>query len=202
MEQRVLTRLNKRKLTLGVFFGVLLAASSASSLWIAAPALLPWTLDPTNPGVSLEDVERKVIQRYPKPQITPASLAEMLANGNVTLFDVRTQEEFDAGHLPGAIRIEPGATAKEIVKLHGDRLDDGPVVFYCAVGVRSSRMMVRARQEITPLARYGAYNLRGGVFRWTADGRTMVRGDEQGAAHPFDEDWGELLARTLKDQRR
>ncbi len=201
MGQCVLTHLSKRKLLLGVAVSIFLAASSASSVLIASPALLPWTLDPTNPRVSLEDVEHKVIRRYRMPQITPASLAEMLANGNVTLFDVRTREEFDAGHLPGAIRVEPGATAKEIIKLHGDRLDDGPVVFYCAVGVRSSRMMFQTQRQIAPLARYGAYNLRGGVFRWTADGRQMVRGGEQGAAHPFSEDWGELLARTLKDQR-
>jgi rhodanese-related sulfurtransferase len=201
MGQYVLTRLNKRKLLLGVAASIVLGASSAGSVLIAAPALLPWTLDPTNPRVSLEDIERKVIRRYRMPQITPASLAEMLANGKVTLLDVRSREEFDAGHLPGAIRVEPGATAEEIIKLHGDRLDDGPVVFYCAVGVRSSRMMVQTRRQIAPLARYGAYNLRGGVFRWTADGRPMVRGGEQGVAHPFNDDWGELLARTLKDQR-
>lgn len=201
MGPSVLTRLIKRKLPLGVAVGVVLASMSASSVLIAAPAFLPWTLDPTNPRVSLEDVERKVIRRYRMPQITPSSLAEMLANGNVTLLDVRTREEFDAGHLPGAIRVEPGATAEEIIKLHGDKLDDGPVVFYCAVGVRSSRMMVQTRRQIVPLARYGAYNLRGGIFRWTADGRPMVRGGEQGVAHPFNQDWGELLARTLMDQR-
>ena len=178
----MLTRSSKRKLLIGVAVSVVLAASSASSVLIAAPALAPWRLDPSNPRVSLEDVERKVIRRYRMPQITPASLAEMLANGNVTLLDIRTREEFDAGHLPGAIRIEPGATAEEIIKLHGDRLDDGPVVFYCAVGVRSSRMMVQTRRQVAPLARYGAYNLRGGVFRWTADGRPMVRGGEQGVA--------------------
>jgi rhodanese-related sulfurtransferase len=185
-----------RTLLAGFVVGAGLAVGATVLVSTAAPVLQPWTLDPTSPEVSLDDVEREVIRRYPVPDIAPSTLAGLLARGDTTLFDVRTQEEYDAGHLPGAIRIEPGTSAAAILAAHRDRLDDGPVVFYCAVGVRSSRMLMVTLRELAPHARDGIYNLRGGVFRWTADNRTLVRGSQPGTAHPYDDSWGQLLARS------
>ncbi len=168
----------------------------AALIWSRMTVPGPWWLDPADPRVSLEDVEREVAQRYPVPDIAPATLAGMLAGGKVVLFDVRTEEEFTAGHLPDAIRVEPGMGAEEFLSLHRERLDGAPVVFYCAVGVRSSQMMMRTLERIVPHAGKGVFNLRGGIFRWTADGRVLVRGNKPGQAHPFDEGWGKLLTRS------
>jgi rhodanese-related sulfurtransferase len=185
-------------LTVGVF---VLAACAVSLAPTFAPSLAPWTLDPVDPKVSLEDVEREVIRRYPVADITSTTLAGMLARGEVTLFDVRTPEEFDMGHLPGAIRIEPGSSADDILSRHRDKLKDRPVVFYCAVGVRSSAVMMKTLTQLAPHANAAVYNLRGGVFRWTAEGRALVRVKGQdtkpGEAHHYDERWGRLLARTI-----
>jgi rhodanese-related sulfurtransferase len=194
-------QITKRALLIGAAGGLALVAGAAALVSAASPTLRPWTLDPADPQVSLDDVEREVIRRYPVPDIAPSTLAAMLARGEATLFDVRTQEEYEAGHLPGAIRIEPGSSAAEILAAHRDRLDDGPVVFYCAVGVRSSRIMMATLREIAPHTKAGVYNLRGGIFRWTSDGRALVKGAEPGPPpgrpHPFDKNWGQLLARTL-----
>jgi rhodanese-related sulfurtransferase len=189
---------SRRVLLTGAAAGAVLAASAAALVLTVSPALRPWTLDPADPQVTLEDVEREVARRYPVPNIEGAALVAMLESGNATLFDVRTQEEYEAGHLPGAVRIEPGSSAAQILSLHRDRLDDGPVVFYCAVGVRSSHVMMETLREIAPHTKAGVYNLRGGVFRWTADGRKLVKGTQAGQAHPFDENWGQLLARTAR----
>jgi rhodanese-related sulfurtransferase len=158
----------------------------------------PWTLDPRDQRVTMEDVEREVIRRYQVPDVTPATVAAMLTRSGLTLFDVRTAEEFETGRLPGAIRIEPGTPASEILRLHRDKLEEGQVVFYCAVGVRSSRLMLKTLHQLAPHATNGIYNLRGGVFRWTADGRPLVKGAEFGKAHPFDDRWGQLLARIKR----
>lgn len=174
--------------------GTLLAAALT---WTVMTVPAPWRLDPTDPRVSLDDVEREVAQRYPVPDIASASLARMLAGGDVVLFDVRTAEEFAAGHLPGAIRVEPGTGAEEFLIQHRARLGGAPVVFYCAVGVRSSQMVMRTLERIAPHATGGIYNLRGGVFRWTSGGRALVRGDAPGEAHPFDAQWGQLLRRSV-----
>jgi rhodanese-related sulfurtransferase len=186
-----------RAVLVGALTGTVLAAGAGILAWNASRPLAPWTLDPADPRVSLEDVEREVIRRYPVPDIAPSALAAMLARGDATLFDVRTLEEYEAGHLPGAIRIEPGTSAAEILAVHGDALARRPVIFYCAVGVRSSLMMMATMVEIAPHARAGAYNLRGGMFRWTSEGRALVRGSEPGEPHPFDDSWGQLLARTV-----
>ncbi len=119
-------------------------------------ALGPWTLDPRDPRVTMEDVEREVIRRYRVPDVTPATVAATLARGGMALFDVRTAAEFEAGHLPGAIRIEPGTPASEILRLHRDKLEEGPVVFYCAVGVRSSRLMLQTLRQLAPHAPNGS----------------------------------------------
>jgi rhodanese-related sulfurtransferase len=194
----MVTVVTTRSLLVGAAAGLALAAGAAVLLSTVSPVLAPWLLDPRDPSVSLEDVEREVIRRYPVPDIAPSTLAAMLSRGEVTLFDVRTQAEYETGHLPGAVRIEPGSSAADILAQHRDRLDDGPVVFYCAVGVRSSQIMVATLREVAPHARAGIYNLRGGVFRWTTDGRALVRGAEPGEVHPFDENWGQLLARTTR----
>lgn len=192
----MVTIMTRRRILICASFGAVLAACTAGLVLTASPALMPWTLDPTDPRVTLEDVEREVVRRYPVPEIETSILAAMVARGGLTLFDVRTAEEFEAGHLPGAVRIEPGSSAADILAQHRDRLYAGPVVFYCAVGVRSSQVMMATLREIAPHASAGIYNLRGGVFRWASDGRVLVKGTEPGRAHPFDDNWGQLLART------
>lgn len=198
----MLARSPTRWTLLGLTAALLLLTAGAVGLApILAPTLAPWTLDPADPRVSLEDVEREVIRRYPVADVTSATLAGMIARGNVTLFDVRTPEEFASGHLPGAIRVEPGSDGDQILSLHRDKLKDRPVVFYCAVGVRASDVMMRSLKQLAPHANAGLYNLRGGLFRWTAEGRALTRVDGQdakpGKAHHFDDRWKLLLARTI-----
>ncbi len=156
-----------------------------------------WRLDPADPRTTLDDVERAVVLRYRVPDMSVASLEAALAKGAVTLFDVRTREEYEMGHIPGAIRIDPEATAAEFLAAHRDLLKERPAVFYCAVGVRASRLMRGFLREVAPAATAGAYNLRGGAFRWVAEGRSLVAGAEPGRLHPFDADWERLLQRTL-----
>lgn len=176
---------------------LLMAAAVFGGLFALSPTLRPWTLDPTNPRVTLEDVEREVIRRYPVDDVLPSTLAAMVANGDIALLDVRTKEEFELGHLAGAIRIEPGSSAEEILRLHQAHLMGRPVVFYCAVGVRSSQVLMQTLRELAPHTDGRLYNLRGGVFRWTAEGRPLVSGNKPGKAHPYDKDWGQLLSRTV-----
>jgi rhodanese-related sulfurtransferase len=194
----MLSRHSSRRRVLGYSSaGLVVAAMAAGAFFLLSPGLRPLPLDPSDPRITLSDVEREVRRRYPVADVTVGTLAGMLAGGRITLFDVRTKEEFDAGHLPGAIRIEPGASAQDILRDHRDRLAEDAIVFYCAVGVRSSRLLMRTLRDLAPQTQGRLYNLRGGVFRWAAHGGALVTGGEPGTPHPFDEDWGQLLARTL-----
>jgi hypothetical protein len=50
----------------------------------------------------------------------------------------------------------------------------------------------RAMQEAPPKA---IFNLRGGIFRWHAEGRPLAFGPGASGVHPFSRDWGQLLKR-------
>lgn len=194
----MVSRISPRSRAIGYVAGLLLVAALALANMLQLPSIHgPLILDPTNPKVTLDDVEREIIRRYPVDDISVSKLASMMATSPVTLFDVRTREEFEAGHLPGAIRIEPGSSAKDVLSAHRDQLGDRPVVFYCAVGVRSSQVLMQTLRELAPLTKGQIFNLRGGVFRWAAEGGMLVKGDEPGKPHPYDASWGKLLARTI-----
>jgi rhodanese-related sulfurtransferase len=90
-------------------------------------------------------------------EVDAASLAEMIAAGDVELIDVRRGYEYEAGHLPAARHIELNdltANAESIPK-------DRPVVFYCRSGNRSG-MAAEAFNQ----AGYDAHNLAGGIMAW------------------------------------
>ena len=70
----------------------------------------------------------------PVPGVVPAPVAQRLVEEGARVVDVRTPQEFAAGHVPGAVNIpfdQLGARASEL----GD--PSQPVVLYCRWGRRS-----------------------------------------------------------------
>lgn len=129
------------------------------------------------------------------PIITTDSLATRLADASASrplLLDARSKEEFAVSHLAGARRVDPSATTFPSL----DSLDrDTPIVVYCSVGYRSSRIVKRLREK----GFTNASNLRGSIFRWANEGRPVVRnGTPVRAVHPYDETWGVLLQENLR----
>jgi rhodanese-related sulfurtransferase len=159
-------------------------------------------LDPTDPRVSLADVETKVERRFSVPELTDAALVTALAQPGTMLFDVREASEFEQSHLQGAKRIDPGMSANAFLATYGRELKGKSVVFYCAVGVRSGIMLARVQDKLPTIGTTAAYNLRGGIFRWHASGRPLVaRNGPASTVHPYDQSWGQLLDRTLQSRR-
>jgi rhodanese-related sulfurtransferase len=161
----------------------------------AAAQAFPWRSglpDPSDPRTSLDAVERAVARLIPVAEITPRALAARL--GEVVLFDVREAEEHAMSRLPGAIRLDPGMAAAAFRATHGTAVTGREVAFYCAVGWRSGRLLERVGPLLAAAPPAQAWNLRGGVFRWRAEGLPLEGGAE---VHHFDQGWGRLLARTL-----
>ena len=96
--------------------------------------------------------------------IGPERAAEMLAAG-ATLIDVREDYERRAGHIAGSEHVELGRLAVAAATI--DR--DGPVVFYCRVGGRSSMAA-----EAFRASGYDAYNLAGGILAWVGAGMPLA----------------------------
>ena len=85
---------------------------------------------------------------------------QALKKDSVQLLDVRTQEEFDEGHLKGALLAEANARLRK----------DWPVAVYCRSGKRSAS----AAQLLTTKG-YRVMNLKGGIMAWISEGKPLVR---------------------------
>jgi len=70
--------------------------------------------------------------------IEPKELGARIAwaDRSLVVLDVRTPEEFAAGHLPGAINIPHTELAARVAELEGSR--DRDIVVYCRTGARSA----------------------------------------------------------------
>jgi len=72
----------------------------------------------------------------PNTLITPADLASLIESGNAPLIlDVRTEDEFSAGHIPGAINIPHSELADRITELDG--YQDKEIILHCHSGRRA-----------------------------------------------------------------
>jgi rhodanese-related sulfurtransferase len=92
---------------------------------------------------------------------TPQQVAELLAQRQVQLIDVRQPHEHEAGRIAGDRLIELGELAARVETIDRDR----PVVFYCRSGSRSGMAAHAFRQ-----AGFDAHNMLGGLLDWQAAG--------------------------------
>jgi rhodanese-related sulfurtransferase len=92
---------------------------------------------------------------------TPQTVAELLAEGDIQLIDVRQPEEREAGRIAGDRFIELSQLAGEVDSIDRDR----PVVFYCRSGARSAMAT-----EAFLGAGFDAHNMVGGLLDWAAAG--------------------------------
>ncbi len=89
-----------------------------------------------------------------------AQAFEAAMTGNYLLLDVRTQDEYDGGHIEGALLIPHNELAERLNEVEGyDK-----VLVYCASGNRS----VTASQILIEAGYKEVYNLKGGFSAWQA----------------------------------
>jgi rhodanese-related sulfurtransferase len=105
------------------------------------------------------------------------------------LLDVRTEPEYCVSHLPNAQRFDPEAQPFSDLPL------DAPIVAYCSVGYRSSRLVDRLQKAGYP----NVANLEGSIFQWANEGKPVYRQDQiVQQVHPYDHNWGRLLERKYR----
>lgn len=98
-----------------------------------------------------------------------ASLAERLNDDSVTLVDVRPVEEYEAGHIPGALSLP----LERLEELMGSLPRDGEIVAYCR-----GRYCVLAVEAVARLrsAGFDAVRMEGDVHDWAAMGVELETG--------------------------
>ncbi|MFD1510486.1 ArsR/SmtB family transcription factor [Lacimonas salitolerans] len=107
----------------------------------------------------------------PPEPISRADLAARLAEGSVTVLDVRPDDEYAAGHIPGARQVTLDA-----LDALAAQMDPGKqIVAYCR-----GPYCVYAHQAVAALRARGfdATRMQGGLPEWRAEGRAVE------TAHP------------------
>jgi rhodanese-related sulfurtransferase len=89
---------------------------------------------------------------------------------DAVLLDVREQDEWDAGHAPGAVHIPLGELPTRLHELPDT--DAGTLAVACRGGGRSSRAVAWLSQQGFDVA-----NLDGGMKGWHAAGKPVVAAD-------------------------
>ena len=93
-------------------------------------------------------------------QITQEVAKEMMDTQEVIVLDVREQDEFDAGHIPGAVLLSVGTITKDTAAAVIPELDS-TVLVYCRSGNRSKT----ASKALADLGYTNVYEF-GGINTW------------------------------------
>ena len=95
------------------------------------------------------------------PELSPAEAKELI-DGGAQLVDVRTAEEFDAGHLPRARHVPldalDGSAASDLDRTRA-------VVLYCRSGDRSGMAA-----DAFAASGWDARSIAGGIVAWSEQG--------------------------------
>jgi rhodanese-related sulfurtransferase len=81
-----------------------------------------------------------------------------------TLLDVREDDEWVAGHAPGAVHLPMSQITGRL-----DEIPEGPLAVVCKVGGRSAQVTAFLAQR-----GHEAVNVTGGMLAWEAEGRPMT----------------------------
>jgi rhodanese-related sulfurtransferase len=84
------------------------------------------------------------------------------------VLDVREDEEWVAGHIPGAVHVPMMRVPQRLQFDPGPLTPDAEIVVVCKVGSRSAQVTAWLRRQ-----GYDATNLAGGLMAWEAAGRPL-----------------------------
>jgi sulfur-carrier protein adenylyltransferase/sulfurtransferase len=97
-------------------------------------------------------------------EVDAARARELIDSGDILLVDVREQDEWDEGHIPGAVHIPRGNLESRIERAAPDPTQQ--IVLYCAAGNRS----VFATRTLEELGYTDVASLSGGFTDWKRNG--------------------------------
>lgn len=98
-------------------------------------------------------------------EVLPAEAERLIAAG-AALIDTREPEEWNAGHLNGAVLLPPAEVASRVEEIVPER--DRQIVLYCAGGSRS----LRAARQLAQMGYQDVASMTGGIARWKAEDRS------------------------------
>ncbi|MBI1349515.1 MAG: rhodanese-like domain-containing protein [Actinomycetales bacterium] len=131
----------------------------SSSTDTAAPAATSSVQGPAGPVAAPSSPER----------VDVSTFAGVVTSPGVTVIDVRTPEEFAAGHIAGAVNID--VQGPDFASQIGGLDAAGTYAVYCHSGNRSQAAVA----EMANAGINGIYELDGGIAAWEAAGQPVVQ---------------------------
>jgi len=101
--------------------------------------------------------------------LSPTEATIWMNRRKASVLDLRSEEAFKAGHLPGAKHVPSNAIAARIEKLKLDLKN--PLILVCETGVSSRKAMA----EVQKLGFAEVSTLDGGVQAWQAAALPLVK---------------------------
>lgn len=107
-----------------------------------------------------------------KPLVTEVSQQEFMSQkpGSYLILDVRTPEEFAAGHLDQAVNISHDRLVDQLPQIQ--QYAATPVLLYC----RSGNRVAKAAEVLTRAGFTNLHHLAGDMQAWEAAGLPVVKG--------------------------
>lgn len=94
------------------------------------------------------------------PAISPQQAAQMQSQQKAIIVDVRENDEWNAGHIAGAIHIPLGEIQNRVGELA--KYQHSPLIMQCRSGARSAK----AANVLKVAGFQNVYNLDGGLNAW------------------------------------
>jgi len=103
--------------------------------------------------------------------IAPDQLVQRMEkkDANLVVLDVRTPEEFAAGHIPGAVNIPHDQLPNRLAEIAGAKTKD--VVVYC----RSGRRSAIAQETLSSQGFKSVKHLEGDMLKWQEEKRPTTK---------------------------
>ena len=94
------------------------------------------------------------------PAVSPQQAAQMQSDKNAVIVDVREKDEWNTGHIAGAIHIPLSEISNRVTEL--TKYQNQPVITQCRSGVRSAKAAdILAKSGFT-----NVHNMDGGLNAW------------------------------------
>lgn len=161
-----------KKLVLGITFIAAIALISAcsakkeaDSTGAAKAAAVPQDVTKADPaagngGSPSQSMAESDGQAYHR--ITAEEAKSMMDGGGVIVVDVRTENEYKAGHIPGSILVPNETIDQEAAEVLPDK--DAVLLIHCRTGVRSKQ----ASDTLVEMGYQNIYDF-GGIVDWPYD---------------------------------
>jgi rhodanese-related sulfurtransferase len=124
------------------------------------------------------------------PRVSSMALAKrMQGSGRLLVYDVRERTEFAVSHLPAAMHVHPWSPTELILARIAGRVRGATVVFYCAIGKRSTDFAQGVYHDLMARGALNVLVLEGGIIDWHNQGLALV--DLKGPTkfvHPFNDE--------------